>query len=176
MVAVRQRKAVDITQMMSDRTAEAQRLVLLQGLEIPERPVHERPRLTELDITTLEDELLTDLLVQFTGWRNYAAVLLTCAEIDENELREKVETAEAGAMLLGWGGGAGDRVTIAKAERTLDPEVLERKEKLGAAHAYRKMTQVIVESIDNDAFAVSREITRRGGGDGKTRRAARYDK
>lgn len=166
----------NVTQQLSERAVAAKRKLATQSLFLTAEPDYMRPRLGDQDITQLSDEDLSELLVQYTEWKNYAAGLLALAEVEESELRELVETAEAVAMVKDWGGTSKDRVSIAKAGRQSDPEVVYRKEKLGSAYAYRKLTQVIVESLDNDAFAVSREITRRNGGDARARRSERFSR
>jgi len=173
---VKSTKTPNLTMMRSDEAAEAAKSLQLKGLELPKRPQHERPDLEDADITSLDDEQLTDLLVLYTAWSNWANVTLTIAEIDERCINRKVEIAEAFAMVRDWGGSSNDRVSVTKAERELDEEVQERKQKQLEAYAYRKLAAVELESIEQDRFAVSREITRRGGGDAKTRRADRFSR
>jgi hypothetical protein len=148
--------------------------VVSEGFELPAQPPYVRPRLRDVEITGLDNEKLTELLVEYTEWMNYAAVQFAIAEINESELEEKVATAEAEAMVRDWGGTSANRVTIAKAEKQKDPVVQAAKQQLLTAYAYRKMTKVIVESIERELFAVSREITRRTGG--SSSRAERYSR
>jgi hypothetical protein len=167
-------RPINLTMQKSDEAADAMERLLKDGLVLPKKPKHERPDLEDMDITNLGDEQLTDLLVEYAAWANWASVTLTLAEIDERVWSRRVEIAEAYAMVQGWGGASGDRITIAKAERELDPEVQQRKQSLLEAYAFRKVAEVEFQAIDRDAFAVSREITRRGGGDPKKRRADGY--
>ena len=77
-------------------------------------------------------------------------------------------------MVSGWG-GTKDRVTVAKAERSLDPDVLERKQEVANRYAYRKMIGVLFINTEREAALVSRELTRRTGSyEAKPRRDVRW--
>jgi hypothetical protein len=54
-------------------------------------------------------------------------------------------------------------VTLAKAERDLDPDVRDWRLKLDVAHNVKKLTAVLFTSTERDAALVSRELSRRIG-------------
>lgn len=73
-------------------------------------------------------------------------------------------------MVRDWGGTSKDRVAVAKAQRLSDPNVQEAKTKELQAYASRKMLQALFASLEREAFIVSRELTRRVGGQGQAQR------
>lgn len=84
-------------------------------------------------------------------------------------------------MVRAWE-GAGDKpvkaseasVTAAKARRVVDPEVQRVREQELQVYARRKMMQAMHASLERKSFIVSREITRRTGGESKARRADKW--
>lgn len=81
--------------------------------------------------------------------------------------------AENAALVRNYGGGK-DSVTAAKAARANDPAVLRAEERLLFAYALRKVLTARHEAFERDAFAVSRELTRRLGRDPVERRTHRF--
>lgn len=78
-------------------------------------------------------------------------------------------------MVRDWGGSGKDRVTVAKAERSLDPDVMEQKQEVANRYAYRKMIGVLFINTEREAALVSRELTRRTGSyEAKPRRDVRW--
>lgn len=129
------------------------------------------------DLTELRDPALMELFGRLTEWVNYLAGVLGVAEVDEREAQRSLDGAEAVALLrLKPTGKNGDTLTIARLERDQDPEVIERGEVAEQAHAYRKLLGVLYGNAERDLALVSRELTRRVGGNGTARaeRSARW--
>lgn len=103
------------------------------------------------------------LFVALTRWTDYLAAAVAEAEIEERAAEAVLNKAQALVLLRDWGGGRDERVTLAKAQRDIDPEVERRQEAYDAAHAKRKMIAVLYSSTERDAAVVSRELTRRVG-------------
>lgn len=168
------RRRANLTLQMSEASETAAAKLKKQGLELPDKPESEIPRLPE-DITEVGDENLMTLFVQLTAWAGFLSSQLACAFIDERAAENLVEVAEATSLIRDWGGTSKDRVTVAKAERMVDPDVQDQKQKHAEHYAYRKLVEVLYSNVDRDAAAVSRELTRRtSGADPKTRRADRW--
>lgn len=114
------------------------------------------------------------------GWVDYSATLLGLAEVDErcaDSLREKrrdllllrlMPSSEALRKRE-------DTMTRVKAEVDTHAEMVELEQAHAEAFARKKLSNTIYERYDRDAFVLSREITRRGGGqDPKLRRQSRW--
>ncbi len=121
---------------------------------LPELPVH---------LSTLSDDMLMELFVQFTLYANYAAGRLTRAEVKESEAEHALEVARASYMVGTWTGESSERVTISKAQALVDDEVEKAWEAYHQARAQRKLLGVVAASCERSAQVVSRELTRRVG-------------
>jgi hypothetical protein len=130
------------------------------GMYLPYKPKYDIPQLPD-DVTDLIDEQLMELFGQFTAWSDFIAAQVACAQIDERAAQRVLDYAEAGAMVSGWAGKGADRVSVAKAQKLLDPDVKRIAEDLDAKHAYRKLVEVIATNLDRDTNLLSRELTRR---------------
>lgn len=113
-------------------------------------------------------------LAKFTRFQDHLAGELVCAEIDESAATNFLEIARARHMAGNWTGPSSDRVAISKANATLDEDVQEAEQAVEAAKAKRKMYGVLVESLARDAAVVSRELSRRIGGQPIERRLSRH--
>lgn len=133
-----------------------------QQLVLPPKPKYELPKIP-LTIADVTDDQLMALMVALTRWTDYLAGSLAEAEVDERSVESVLQRAEATVLLRSWTGDKDDRITIAKAERDLDPDVREWRQKLDVAHAVKKLTAVMFTSAERDAALVSRELTRRVG-------------
>lgn len=113
------------------------------------------------------------LFAEFTEWTNYVAGVLGVSEVDEREAEKSLDGVEAVTMLRLAPTGT---MTMAKLERDRDPEVVEKRESVEAAHAYRKLLGVLYGNVERDLALVSRELTRRVGGNASSRadRSARW--
>jgi hypothetical protein len=147
---------------MAEKATAARLAVERAGLSLPARPGFEIPRLP-LKITDLNDDRLMGLFVALTRWTDHLAGAVAEAEIEERAAEAILNKAQALVLLRDWGGGRDDKVTLAKAQRDVDPEVEKRQELYDTAHAKRKMIAVLFSSTERDAAVVSRELTRRVG-------------
>ena len=116
-----------------------------------------------------------ELFARFTAWLDYLSGILGVAEVDEREA-EKALAGQEAAVMLRRERVKGDTVTLAKAERDADPDVQERAEVVEQAYAYRKLLGVLYGNAERDLALVSRELTRRVGGNqsSRTERSARW--
>lgn len=116
-----------------------------------------------------------ELFATLTAWAGFLSGQLAVAEIDERAAESVLEAAEATALVRDWGGTKDDRVAVAKAQRSADPEVMERKQEVANRYAYRKLIGVLFTNVERDAALVSRELTRRTGSyESKPRRESRW--
>lgn len=113
-------------------------------------------------------------MVELTRWADFLGGRLALAEVHERGASYIVEVAEATAFVGSWRGLKDDRVTAAKAERTLDPDVAEARDALQVAYAKRKLYAAMFEAAQRDAAVVSRELTRRTEMEPATRRSDRW--
>jgi cell division ATPase FtsA len=117
------------------------------------------------------DGEIPDLPVELTSMS--AAVEMSNAEVGEATADANVRFTEAQAMVRGW--GEKDKVTVAKAEMSSDPEVAKARDAALGAYARRKMTQVIYANCERCVFVISRELSRRIGNVGFERRNNRWN-
>ena len=114
------------------------------------------------------------IFLRFVAWQNFAATEFAAAEVEEERWDREVRRLEAQHMVLNWG-AAKDKVTLARAQMAMDPEIDKAKNKQLEAYAQRKMRQVVYENCAASAAALSRELTRRlGRGGDVERRATRW--
>jgi hypothetical protein len=55
----------------------------------------------------------------------------------------------------------GERITMVKAEISIDPKIVELTENYEEKYAYRKLVEMLLSNHERDLSLVSREITRR---------------
>ncbi len=160
---------------MAEHSEKAAAELAKQGLRIPNQPEDRLPRLPA-DITSIHDEELMVLFGAVTSWLDYVSVQVACAEIDERASQSLLDQAEASAVLSSYKGPQADRITMAKANAALDPEVIRLKGELAENMGYRKLIQTLAQNLERDAALVSRELTRRTAGISSTptKRASRY--
>ena len=115
-----------------------------------------------------------NLFARYSAWANYIAVLLAEAEIGEANAATEWRVSQAEALVASWGGTKEERVTVAKAERELDPEVRAQEERYNNSRAHRKMLSTLADNMDRASALVSRELTRRLGRDQVERRLNRW--
>jgi len=150
----------DVTTELAKRRLHAKAQLKKSELAFPKRPSYDTPVLPER-LTQLGDETIMRLLVRFTRYQDYATGLLVEAEIDERAAENLLDLVRAKRQIAAWGGSSTDRVTIAKAEAVVDPEVQSYTDALEMIRARRKLYGVIVEAMSRGAATVSREVTRR---------------
>lgn len=141
------------------QSSRALQSIKQQGISFPVRPDYEIPSLP-VDLTESGDEDLMVLYGKLIAYADFIAVQVSCAQIDERDLEKRLSLMEATKMLSS-GGKSENRVTFARAQVAIDPEVLDLKEKIEQAHAYRKLIETMAGNVERDSALVSRELTRR---------------
>ncbi len=116
-----------------------------------------------------------NLFGRFVAWQNFVAVKHVEAEADEIDCETRLKYLQATGLVESWTGTKEDRVTVAKAERDLDPEVKEATEAYNEARKHRKKLGVLVNNMERSAAMVSRELTRRVGREPVDRRQGRWN-
>lgn len=116
-----------------------------------------------------------NLYTEFMSWVSYAKAELTLAEIEEDRCANVLKVKEAFGLIGQWSMDAkGDRVTLAKARRDTDPEVVEATEEHLTARAYRKLVDSMFDRCERGAQLISRELSRRISLSPKDRASNRY--
>ena len=128
---------------------------------LPERPGSDMPTLP-LELDDLTDASLMSVYSETVAWVNYAKAELAKAEILEEGALSALRQTEAEALLDQWDSvNKGDRVTMAKARRDIDPLVVEHHHRHLQARAYRKMVDTVFDRGERNANVLSRELSRR---------------
>jgi hypothetical protein len=141
---------------------------------LPARPSVKPPDLPN-HLDDLDDGSLMDLYSEFMAWVSYAKGQLVKAEIEEDREATKCRVTDARVLIEQWGADAkGDRVTIAKARRDVDPRVTAQQDTYQTARAYRKLVEALFESCERGAQLLSRELSRRIGLSSKEGRTSRF--
>lgn len=148
---------------MSLRTGKASSRALehlhTQGLSRFDKPAYDLPLLPR-DLTQVDDEDLMVLYSEFTAYADFVSVQVSCAQVDERSL-EKELSAQENIKMLKSDGKSENRVTFARAQVAVDPEIVELKSQLDEAYAYRKLIESLAANLERDSNLVSRELTRR---------------
>lgn len=114
------------------------------------------------DITILSSEQLAEKFSMITAWADYAASELAAAQISERSAQKRLELAENRLLVERMGSAVkGERITLVKAQISLDPTVQSLSDKYEEAYAYRKLVDMLLSNYERDLALVSREITRR---------------
>lgn len=138
------------------------------------KPASEFPELP-MYLDEVPDSSLMELYTQFVNWGSYAKAELVQAEIIEERTATQQKFAEATVLIEQWGEGAkGDTVTLAKARRDTDPEVVQAVAEYLEARAVRKLTEAVFERCERGAQVISRELSRRISLAPNERRQERY--
>lgn len=172
-------KTVDLTWEAAEATIRAAAEALKTGLEFAPRPDGASPVLPE-DPTALDDSELMSLFAKFMAWVDYSATQLGLAEVDESMWKGLVDEKRDLILLRTMPTSEAlrkreDTMTRVKAEVDTHHEVTSLAQEHATAYARRKLLATMNARYDNDAFVLSREITRRSGGqDAKQRRASRW--
>jgi hypothetical protein len=104
-----------------------------------------------------------ELFALYVAWNNYLDVQRVAAEIEEATAETELKVLEAVGLTAGWEGPKESRVTIVRAERDMDPEVVAARSRFDQAKARRKMLAVLCGNMERAAALLSRELTRRVG-------------
>lgn len=169
----------DVAMAIAEETIKAKADLEKVGLFLAPRPGDGSPELPE-DPTALNDSDLMKVFGRFTAWADYLAGQLALAEVDERTLHALAEKQESLVMLRHRPTTEQLRkgevtMTLIKAEVAQNMDVIERWQEHATVYARRKLLNTMFERADRDAAYLSRELTRRTGGqDPKQRRASRW--
>lgn len=134
----------------------AVKLLGKQGFELPPKPGD--PVVLPTDVSELDSSDLMTSFALFTAWTDYASAQVGLAVVAEREAERQLEHAEAKA----WRDiPPKTPVTAAKAIVSLDRSVIESKQELDTAYAYRRLVSDLASRYERDAAVLSRELTRR---------------
>jgi hypothetical protein len=123
----------------------------------------------------MPDPELMELYTKFMSWGSYAKSELVMAEIAEERAATDLKLMEARTLIGQWGEGAkGDTVTLAKARRDVDTDVVDAQDLHLEARAFRKLTESVFERCERGAQVISRELSRRISLAPSERRQGRY--
>lgn len=122
----------------------------------------------------MSDSDLMNKYNEFMAWVSYSKAELVQAEIAEEQSAFELRIAESKGLIGQWDAESkGDRVTLAKARRDVDPAVVEKNADHLQARAYRKLVESVFERCDRGAQVLSRELSRRIGISNKDRYSSR---
>lgn len=140
----------------------------------PDRPSDQIPSLPE-DLDELSDNGLMNLYSKFMGWVSYTKAELVKTEIAEDRKAHTLKVIEARTIISQTVDKMkGDTVTLAKARRDIDSDVLVAQDDYLEARAIRKLTESVFERCERGAQVLSRELSRRIGLAPKENRQAKY--
>lgn len=146
----------------------------LSKFPLVEKPYGDFPELPDF-LDEMPDPELMELYTKFINWGSYAKSELAQAEIVEERTASHQKFAEAKILINQWGEGAkGDTVTLAKARRDVDPDVVMATDEYLEARAIRKLTEAVFERCERGAQVISRELSRRISMAPSERRQSRY--
>jgi len=138
-------------------------LITQQGLDLP-KPKYDQVTLPP-DITDLSSEQLAEMFTILTGWADYMASQLVQAQLSERATERDLDLMTNRLLVEKMGSAAkGDRITLVKAQISVDERVLDLAEKHEKRYAYRKILEMMLNNQERDITLVSREITRRSNG------------
>ena len=125
------------------------------------KPADDQVRLPN-DITDISSEDLGELFTRLTSWTDYIASQLTMAILEERAAQKKKDFLENTLLVKRMGAQVkGERVTLIKAQISVDEEVIELDNEYEEKYAYRKLVEMLLNNHERDLQLVSREITRR---------------
>jgi uncharacterized membrane protein YheB (UPF0754 family) len=114
------------------------------------------------DITMLSSEQLAEKFSQLTAWADYIASQLAVAQIEERASTRRLDVMENRLLVEKMAlAGRGDRITLVKAQVSVDDRVLDLAQDLEEKYQYRKLVEMLLSNHERDLTLVSREITRR---------------
>jgi hypothetical protein len=114
------------------------------------------------DITMLSSEQLAEKFSQLTAWADYIASQLAVAQIEERSATRRLDVMENRLLVEKMAiAGRGDRITLVKAQVSVDDRVLDLAQNLEEKYQYRKLVEMLLSNHERDLTLVSREITRR---------------
>ena len=136
-------------------------LTVYEQLSMAKQPNYEMVKLPP-DITVLSSEQLAEMFTILTGWADYIATQLASAQIQERTFEKKLDRKVASLLVEKMGAKEkGDRVTLVKAQISMDEDVQDLEDKHHQSYVQRKAWEVMLGNQERDITLVSREITRR---------------
>jgi hypothetical protein len=115
------------------------------------------------DITMLSSEQLAEKFTALTAWADYIASQLAVAQIEERAAQRALDFEENKQLVTKMGSAArGERITLVKAQISVDDKIVSLSQKYEDNYAYRKLMEMLLNNHERDLSLVSREITRRG--------------
>jgi hypothetical protein len=125
------------------------------------KPIMEQVDLPS-DITMLTSEQLGEKFTALTAWADYAASLLAVAQIEERTAQRRLDLLENTLLVRKMGTAVkGERITLVKAQISIDQDVLDLSQEYEDKYAYRKLVEMMLANYERDIALVSRELTRR---------------
>ena len=138
-------------------------VITQSGLDLP-KPKYDQAVLPP-DITELSSEQLAEMFTILTGWADYMASQLVQAQLAERTAERDLDLMTNRLLVEKMGSAAkGDRITLVKAQISVDERVLDLSERYETKYAYRKILEMMLNNQERDITLVSREITRRSNG------------
>ena len=160
--------------LIDDRLANSQAMKhFLEKFSLPDRPTGNLPEIPK-HLDDLSDADLMEHYSEFMAWMTYSKTELVTAEITEERCANDVKLVEAKTLILQWSGDKNDTVTLAKARRDTDENVVSLQELHLNSRAYRKLVESVFERCERGAQILSRELSRRISVAPQERRLARY--
>lgn len=143
-----------------------------QGFQFNTRMVIDLPEVPE-DVTGIDESDLMILFNKLTAYSNFLETQHACAVIDEKNAEGALEFEESKAYIVAHEENKKETVTLMKARLATNPNIIHLREAMAAKYAYRKLIEVMVNNTQRNTFLVSRELTRRKGGDNGYMRSQR---
>jgi hypothetical protein len=114
------------------------------------------------DITDCDDLGVMRLYQEYNAYLQFILAQVTCAQIDEQNAKKRLDMAEAMAMEE----YAGTKMTVSaiKAKISTDKSVQKLADAQSFAYDYRKGMEMMYTNIKSDCDFISRELTRRTSG------------
>ena len=145
----------------------------LTKFSLPKRPGGNLPDIPK-NLDDLSDADLMSVYSEFMSWLTYAKTELVTAEITEERYANDSRLTEAKTLIAQWSGDKNDTVTLAKARRDIDDNVIYAQELYLNSRAYRKLVESVFERCERGTQILSRELSRRISTAPQERRQARY--
>lgn len=146
----------------------------LEKFSLPDRPHGNVPDIPPF-LDEVPDNQLMEFYTLFMSWVSFAKADMVIAEIDEERAANDLKLLEAKTLISQWGDKEkGDTVTLAKARRDTNPEVVEAQRIYSEKRAYRKLVESVFERCERGAQVISRELSRRISLAPQERRQGRY--
>jgi hypothetical protein len=115
------------------------------------------------DVTLLSSEQLAEKFTALTAWADYIASQLAVSQIEERHALRKMDLAENRLLVSRMGSAVrGERITLVKAQVSIDDTIVELSQTYEDKYAYRKLVEMMLNNHERDLNLISREITRRG--------------